>query len=90
MSFVWLPLSAGEDTSELHAVDLEMETLEKQIRGLQVKLAQLRQRKAAMESPVPGSSINVQSISEITPFCWPQIQRRISCYPGKFRQRNAC
>ncbi|KAF5899931.1 AChain A, Esterase Domain Of The Zfl2-1 Orf1 Protein From The Zebrafish Zfl2-1 Retrotransposon, partial [Clarias magur] len=47
---VCLPLSAGEDTLELHSADLEMEALEKQIRDLQVKLAQLRQRKAALES----------------------------------------
>ncbi|KAF5888134.1 uncharacterized protein DAT39_022020 [Clarias magur] len=35
MSVVCLPLSAGEDTLELHSVDLEMEALEKQIRDLQ-------------------------------------------------------
>ncbi|KAF5903718.1 AChain A, Esterase Domain Of The Zfl2-1 Orf1 Protein From The Zebrafish Zfl2-1 Retrotransposon, partial [Clarias magur] len=39
-----------EGTLELHSADLEMEALEKQIRDLQVKLAQLRQRKAALES----------------------------------------
>ncbi|KAF5894216.1 uncharacterized protein DAT39_016088, partial [Clarias magur] len=47
MSVVSLLLSAGEDTLELHSMDLEMETLRKQIRDLQVKLAQLRQQKAA-------------------------------------------
>ncbi|KAK3519594.1 hypothetical protein QTP86_003163, partial [Hemibagrus guttatus] len=40
-----------EDSFELHSVDLELEALEKQIRDLQVKQAQLRQRKAALESP---------------------------------------
>ncbi|XP_053091022.1 uncharacterized protein LOC128318539 isoform X2 [Pangasianodon hypophthalmus] len=50
MSVVCLPLSAGEDTPELHSVDLELEAVEKQIRDLQVKQAQLRQWKAALES----------------------------------------
>ncbi|KAK3548417.1 hypothetical protein QTP70_012738 [Hemibagrus guttatus] len=50
MSVVCLPLSAGEDSFELHSVDLELEAVEKQIRDLQVKQAQLRQRKAALES----------------------------------------
>ncbi|KAK3505874.1 hypothetical protein QTP70_003806, partial [Hemibagrus guttatus] len=50
MSVVCLPLSAGEDSFELHSVDLELEAVEKQIRNLQVKQAQLRQRKAALES----------------------------------------
>ncbi|KAK3545267.1 hypothetical protein QTP70_002893 [Hemibagrus guttatus] len=40
----------GEDSFELHSVDLELEAVEKQIRDLQVKQAQLRQRKAALES----------------------------------------
>ncbi|KAK3505690.1 hypothetical protein QTP70_004469 [Hemibagrus guttatus] len=50
MSVVCLPLSGGEDSFELHSVDLELEAVEKQIRDLQVKQAQLRQRKAALES----------------------------------------
>ncbi|KAK3506724.1 hypothetical protein QTP70_017701 [Hemibagrus guttatus] len=41
---------AGEDSFELHSVDLELEAVEKQIRDLQVKQTQLRQRKAALES----------------------------------------
>ncbi|KAK3569469.1 hypothetical protein QTP86_031435 [Hemibagrus guttatus] len=40
----------GEDSFELHSVDLELEAMEKQIRDLQVKQAQLRQRKATLES----------------------------------------
>ncbi|KAK3518338.1 hypothetical protein QTP86_003617 [Hemibagrus guttatus] len=50
MSVVCLPLSAGEDSFELHSVDLELEAVEKQIRDLQVNQTQLRQRKAALES----------------------------------------
>ncbi|KAK3507048.1 hypothetical protein QTP70_003043, partial [Hemibagrus guttatus] len=42
--------SGGEDSFELHSVDLELEAVEKQIRDLQVKQTQLRQRKAALES----------------------------------------
>ncbi|KAK3517707.1 hypothetical protein QTP70_015858 [Hemibagrus guttatus] len=41
---------SGEDSFELHSMDLELEAVEKQIRDLQVKQAQLRQRKAALES----------------------------------------
>ncbi|KAK3536420.1 hypothetical protein QTP86_008867 [Hemibagrus guttatus] len=40
----------SEDSFELHSVDLELEAVEKQIRDLQVKQAQLRQRKATLES----------------------------------------
>ncbi|KAK3570154.1 hypothetical protein QTP86_012696 [Hemibagrus guttatus] len=40
----------SEDSFKLHSVDLELEAMEKQIRDLQVKQAQLRQRKAALES----------------------------------------
>ncbi|KAK3542113.1 hypothetical protein QTP86_015541, partial [Hemibagrus guttatus] len=43
-------MTIGEDSFELHSVDLELEAVEKQIRDLQVKQAQLRQRKAALES----------------------------------------
>ncbi|KAK3510042.1 hypothetical protein QTP70_026696, partial [Hemibagrus guttatus] len=37
MSVVCLPLSAGEDSFELHSVDLELEAVEKQIRDLQAQ-----------------------------------------------------
>ncbi|KAK3531240.1 hypothetical protein QTP70_015225, partial [Hemibagrus guttatus] len=40
----------GEDSFELHSVDLELEAVEKQTHDLQVKQTQLRQRKAALES----------------------------------------
>ncbi|XP_060744156.1 uncharacterized protein LOC132858012 [Tachysurus vachellii] len=45
MSVTSLPLSAGEDTLELHSA------MEKQIRDLQVKQAELREQKAALEAP---------------------------------------
>ncbi|KAK3545752.1 hypothetical protein QTP70_011318 [Hemibagrus guttatus] len=50
MLVVFLPLSASEDSFELHSVDLELEAVEKQIHDLQMKQAQLRQRKAVLES----------------------------------------
>ncbi|KAK3519689.1 hypothetical protein QTP70_000999 [Hemibagrus guttatus] len=40
----------SEDSFELHSVDLELEAIEKQIRDLQVKQAQLQQRKAVLKS----------------------------------------
>ncbi|KAK3543986.1 hypothetical protein QTP70_032744, partial [Hemibagrus guttatus] len=40
----------GEDSFELHSVDLGLEAMEKQIRDLQVKQDQLRQRKVTLES----------------------------------------
>ncbi|XP_058252295.1 uncharacterized protein LOC131357365 isoform X2 [Hemibagrus wyckioides] len=42
----------GEDSFELHSVDAELEAVEKQIRDLQVKLAQLRQQRDAHLSQV--------------------------------------
>ncbi|KAM9449987.1 uncharacterized protein Hap1MRO34_022460 [Clarias gariepinus] len=50
MSVGSLPLCAGEETLELHSVDLEMKAVEKLIRDLQVKLARLQQQKATLES----------------------------------------
>ncbi|GAA6085475.1 uncharacterized protein LOC113634233, partial [Tachysurus ichikawai] len=40
MSLVCLPLSAGEDTFELHSVELELEAVGKQIRDLQAQHTQ--------------------------------------------------
>ncbi|XP_077058936.1 uncharacterized protein LOC143711380 [Siphateles boraxobius] len=45
-----LPLSAGEDTFELISVRLELESVEKQIRGLLEKQAELRDRRSALET----------------------------------------
>ncbi|KAK3542229.1 hypothetical protein QTP86_018989, partial [Hemibagrus guttatus] len=69
MSVVCLPLSAGEDSFELHSVDLELEAVEKQIRDLQVKQAQLRQRKAALESSRTDAHLS-------------QAQRKDAARPG--------
>uniref|UniRef100_A0A9J7XVZ0 SGNH hydrolase-type esterase domain-containing protein n=1 Tax=Cyprinus carpio carpio TaxID=630221 RepID=A0A9J7XVZ0_CYPCA len=47
---VCLPLSADEDTFKLHSVQLELEAAEKQICDLEVRQAQLRERRAALET----------------------------------------
>ncbi|KAI2666701.1 putative E3 ubiquitin-protein ligase HECTD2 [Labeo rohita] len=54
------PLSAGEDTFELHSLQLELEAVEKQIQELLVRQTELREQRAAPESsrmsftPAPG------------------------------------
>ncbi|ROL53198.1 hypothetical protein DPX16_11624 [Anabarilius grahami] len=50
VSDVSLPLSAGEDTFELHAVQLELEAVERQIRTLLEKQAKLQERQTALET----------------------------------------
>uniref|UniRef100_A0A673NNV8 SGNH hydrolase-type esterase domain-containing protein n=1 Tax=Sinocyclocheilus rhinocerous TaxID=307959 RepID=A0A673NNV8_9TELE len=50
MADVCLPLSAGEDTFELHSVQVELEAVVKQIRDLVERQAQLRERRAALET----------------------------------------
>ncbi|ROL51727.1 hypothetical protein DPX16_19246 [Anabarilius grahami] len=45
-----LPLSAGEDMFELHVVQLELETVERQIRTLLEKQAELCERQTALET----------------------------------------
>ncbi|XP_048045728.1 uncharacterized protein LOC125267805 isoform X1 [Megalobrama amblycephala] len=47
---VSLPLCAGEDTFELHAVQLELEAVERQIWILLEKQAELRERQTALET----------------------------------------
>ncbi|KAL0172998.1 hypothetical protein M9458_033309 [Cirrhinus mrigala] len=44
------PLSAGEDTFELHSLQLKLEAVEKQIQELLVRQTELRERRAALES----------------------------------------
>ncbi len=50
MANLCLPLSAGEDTFELHSVQLELEAVERQIHKLLGKQAQLRERRATLET----------------------------------------
>ncbi len=51
MADLCLPLSAGEDTFELHSVQLELEAVEKQICDLVERQAQLRERRARWKHP---------------------------------------
>ncbi len=50
MADLCLPLSAGEDTFELHSVQLELEAVERRIHELLGKQAQLRKWKAKLET----------------------------------------
>ncbi len=50
MADLCLPLSAGEDTFELHSVQLELEAVERRIHELLGKQAQLSKRKATLET----------------------------------------
>ncbi|KAK3535284.1 hypothetical protein QTP70_006949, partial [Hemibagrus guttatus] len=73
-----------EDSFELHSVDLELEALEKQIRDLQVKQAQPRQRKAALESPSAPRTRPAQVSFTPAPgyhAAWMQQQRKTRAKP---------
>ncbi len=50
MADLCLPLCAGEDTFELHSVQLELEAVERRIDERLGKRAQLRERKATLET----------------------------------------
>ncbi len=50
MADLCLPLSAGEDTFELHSVQLELEAMERRTHELLGKQAQLRKWKAMLET----------------------------------------
>ncbi|KAK3524763.1 hypothetical protein QTP86_002845, partial [Hemibagrus guttatus] len=73
-----------EDSFELHLVDLELEAVEKQIRDLQVKQAQLRQWKAALESPSATRTWPAQVSFTLAPgyhAAWMQQQRKTRANP---------
>ncbi len=50
MADLCLPLSAGEDTFELHSVQLELKAVKRQIHELLGKQAQLREWRATLET----------------------------------------
>ncbi|KAK3537244.1 hypothetical protein QTP70_004664 [Hemibagrus guttatus] len=78
------PSHPGEDSFELHSVDLELEAVEKQIRDLQVKQAQLRQRKATLESPSAPRTRPAQVSFTPAPgyhAAWMQQQRKTRAKP---------
>ncbi len=50
MAYLCLTLNAGEDMFELHSVQLELEAVEKLIDELLRKQAQLKERRATLET----------------------------------------
>ncbi|KAG1956924.1 hypothetical protein F2P79_008382 [Pimephales promelas] len=63
-----LPLSAGEDTFELFTVKQELEYVEKQIRGLLVKQAELLDRRSTLEASRADANKSVVSdVNSLTP-----------------------
>ncbi|KAG1937809.1 hypothetical protein F2P79_018017 [Pimephales promelas] len=65
-----LPLSAGEDTFELFMVKQELEYVEKQIRGLLVKQAELLDRRSTLEASRADANKSNHSLtpSSSTPY----------------------
>ncbi|KAI2644017.1 GDSL lipase [Labeo rohita] len=61
------PLSAGEDTFELHSLQLELEAVEKQIQELLVRQTELRERRAALESSRVSIQRDTNTLTTSTP-----------------------
>ncbi|KAL0147168.1 hypothetical protein M9458_057692 [Cirrhinus mrigala] len=61
------PLSAGEDTFELHSLQLELEAMEKQIQELLVRQTELRERRAALESSQVSIQRDTNTLTTSTP-----------------------
>ncbi|KAI2646356.1 Phenylalanine--tRNA ligase alpha subunit [Labeo rohita] len=61
------PLSAGDDTFELHSLQLELEAVEKQIQELLVRQTELRERRAALESSRVSIQRDTNTLTTSTP-----------------------
>ncbi|KAI2655933.1 Secreted frizzled-related protein 3 [Labeo rohita] len=61
------PLSAGEDTFELHSLQLELEAVEKQIQELLGRQTKLRERRAALESSRVSIPRDTNTLTTSTP-----------------------
>ncbi|KAI2649330.1 GDSL lipase [Labeo rohita] len=61
------PLSAGEDTFELHSLQLELDAVEKQIQELLVRQTELRERRAALESSRVSIQRDTNTLTTSTP-----------------------
>ncbi|KAK3519628.1 hypothetical protein QTP86_017767, partial [Hemibagrus guttatus] len=70
----------GEDSFELHSVDLELEAVEKQIRNLQVKQTQLQQRKAAPSARTRPAQVSF-TLAAGYHAAWMQQQRKTRAKP---------
>ncbi len=85
MSDLCLPLSAGEDTFELHSVQLELEAVERRIHELLGKQAQLRKRKAMLETSRAGthkSWVSMQCAANTPTTSTPCVSLHSPCAPG--------
>ncbi|KAG1929506.1 hypothetical protein F2P79_022937 [Pimephales promelas] len=79
-----LPLSAGEDTFELFSVKQELEYVEKQIRGLLVKQAELLDRRSTLEaSRADAHKSVVSNVNSLTP------TSSTPCVPLPWRTRSS-
>ncbi|XP_058637793.1 uncharacterized protein LOC131543962 [Onychostoma macrolepis] len=84
MAELCLPLSAGEDTFELHSVQLELEAVEKHIRDLVEKQAQLRERRAALETSradAHKSGVSIQRAANTPTTSTPCVSLHRPCAP---------
>ncbi len=80
MADLCLPLSAGEDTFELHSVQLE--TVEKQIGKLLGKQAQLRERRATLETSLAEahkSGVGMQHSTNTPTTYTPCFSAQVPC-----------
>ncbi len=78
-----LPLSAGENTFELHSVQLEREAVEKLIGELLKKQAQLMEQRAMLEtSRADCSQASMQRAANTPTTSTPCVSLHRSCAPG--------
>ncbi len=85
MADLCLPLSAGEDTFELHSVQLELEPVERRIHELLEKQAQLRERRATLETSQADahkSGVCMQHAANTPTTSTPCVSLNRSCAPG--------
>ncbi len=79
-----LPLSAGEHTFKLNLVQLELEDVEKQIRELLGKQAQLRERRAMLETSRANahkSGVSMQCAANTPTTSTPCVSLHRPCAP---------
>ncbi|XDV25380.1 hypothetical protein PO909_029304, partial [Leuciscus waleckii] len=92
-----LPLGAGEDTFELHALQSELEAVEKQIHNLLLRQAELRDRCLALETSRADAHKSVFNVTNpLTPTastpCVPQHRSQsamVSFTPAPTRHHEA-
>ncbi len=86
MADLCLPLSAGEDAFELHLVQLELEAVEKQIRDLVERQAQLREGRAMLETSwadVHKSGVSIQRAANTPTTSTPCVSLHRPVHPGR-------